>query len=465
LAENPTSTDRAEPGILQPMAGVRRAFGLRTFSLLLLLCPGAAAAEPWSGAIPKISIAGPPPTEPQILLGIDVLEANGFAAIKGKRVGLLTHPAGVNRAGVSTIDVLRRAPGVQLVALFGAEHGVHGVVNADVEIADGLDPRTGLRVFSLYNRTRKPTRAMLKGIDVFVIDLQDIGTRSFTFVSAMRRAMEGCFEHGVEVVVLDRPNPLGGLKVDGPLLDAALARNNYVGAFRVPYVHGLTIGELARMTKAAPSLDFPDEARARGKLTVIPMRGWTRSMRWPDTGLKWIPPSGGIKDFETALGYPMVGLGTYFNPASNFDIGFRHGVGPGLAFRGLTHKSFRAEALEKELRALRIPGIEIRRITAPDRNGNPTPGVYVDIVDYDAWNPTELNFHLMKLACKFEPANPFAPAPGRGFASFLLHLGSIDFLNDLAIRGAAIDLDAWLRGWREQVKIYRQQSRKYWLYQ
>jgi uncharacterized protein YbbC (DUF1343 family) len=436
---------------------------MRAVSLLLLPWLGL-AAEPAASPIPRISLAAPPPTEPRIQLGIDVLEASGFAAIQGKRVGLLTHPAGVNRQGIPTIDILRRAPGVRLVALFGPEHGVYGAAKAEVEIQDGTDPRTGLPVFSLYNRTKKPTRTMLAGLDALVIDLQDIGTRSFTFVSAMRRAMEGCFEHGIEVIVLDRPNPLGGLKVDGPLLDAALARNNYVGAFRVPYVHGLTIGELARMTKEAPSLDFPDELRARGKLTVIPMRGWTRDLRWPDTGLKWVPPSSGIKDFETALGYPMVGLGTYFNPTANFDIGFRHGVGPGLAFRGLTHKAFRAEAVEKELKALNLPGIEIRRITAPDRNGNPTPGIYVDITDYDAWNPTELNFHLMKLACKFDRENPFAPAPGRSFTAFLLHLGSIGFLNDLAARGAAIDLEAWLQSWRQQAKIYRQQSRKYWLY-
>jgi uncharacterized protein YbbC (DUF1343 family) len=402
---------------------------------------------------------------PRVMLGIDVLEAGGFGAVKGKRVGLLTHPAGVNRLGVSTIEVLRRAPGVKLVALFGAEHGIYGDAPAERNLANTVDPRTGLPVYSLYGATRKPTQAMLKGIDAMVIDLQDIGTRSYTFVSAMKRTMEGCFEHGVEVIVLDRPNPLGGRKANGPMLDAQWAKDNYVGAFRVPYVHGLTIGELARMAKEAPSLDFPDALRHRGKLTVIPMSGWTRAMRWPETGLRWVPPSGGIPDFSAAQGYPMVGLGTYHHAASKFDTQFRHGIGSAYIFRGISHRTVRLEVLEKELQALKVPGIQFRRVSTPDRNGRPAVGIYIEIVDYEEWRPAELNFHLMKLACKFSPANPFAPIPGRDFSGFLRHMGSTAFLNDLAAKGARVDVDAWLRTWREQARVYQEQSKRYWLYQ
>jgi uncharacterized protein YbbC (DUF1343 family) len=324
-------------------------------------------------------------------------------------------------------------------------------------------------VFSLYGAAspnHRPTKAMLRGIDALVIDLQDIGTRSYTFVSAMKRAMEGCFENNVEVIVLDRPNPLGGWKVDGPPLDAQWARDNYVGAFRVPYVHGLTIGELARMAKEAPSLDIPDAVRARGKLTVIPMRGWARSMRWPETGLTWVPPSGGIQDWAAVQGYPMVGLGCYFDPKSKFDIGFRSGVGASYIFRGLSHinKAIKIDTLERELRALNVPGIQFRRISALDKDGKPTVGLYIEIVDYDEWRPAELNFHLMKLACKLDPKNPFAPVRGRDFSGFLRHMGSSAFLNDLATKGARIDLDTWLRTWREQARIYQEQSKRYWLY-
>ncbi|HYD83810.1 MAG TPA: DUF1343 domain-containing protein, partial [Opitutus sp.] len=308
----------------------RLLFSERIFAYVALTLGllGCSASQPptrpaTKAAAPAAPLFTPPPrtqqTTPLVLLGIDVLEALGFSAVKGKRLGLLTHPAGVNRNGVSTVDVLRRAPGTKLVALFGPEHGIYGDEKAEVRIADRRDARTGLPVFSLYGRTRKPTAAMLKGLDAMVIDLQDVGTRSYTYVSAMKLTMEACFEANVEVIVLDRPNPLGGLKADGPLLDAKWT--SYVGAFRVPYVHGLTIAELARMAKEAPGvLAIPDAVRARGKLTVIPMRGWRRSMRWPETGLKWVPTSPMIQDFSAVIGYAMVGLGTYFDPRSNFDI-------------------------------------------------------------------------------------------------------------------------------------------------
>ncbi|MBR7105732.1 MAG: DUF1343 domain-containing protein, partial [Opitutales bacterium] len=170
------------------------------------------------------------------MLGIDVLEAMNFAPLKGKRVGLLTHPAGVNRYGVSTVDVLRRARNVRLVALFGPEHGIYGNEKADVPVFDKIDKRTGLPVYSLYGKYRKPTPEMLKKIDVLVVDLQSVGSRSYTFKSCMLRAAEACFENGKELMILDRPNPLGGLKVDGPMLD--MQYKSYVGMFRVPYVHG-----------------------------------------------------------------------------------------------------------------------------------------------------------------------------------------------------------------------------------
>eukprot|EP01034_Spumella_vulgaris_P022904 gene22904-29081_t len=212
---------------------------------------------------------------PAVMLGIDVLEADGFAAVKGKRIGLLTHPAGVNRNGLSTVEVLRRAPGVKLVALYAGEHGIYGDLPAEKKYPDQVDPRTGIMVYSLYSgvaykgKSFKASPAQLKNIDALVVDLQDIGTRSYTFTSAMKLAVEACFENGKEVIILDRPNPLGGLKVDGPPLDAQWM--SYVGAFRVPYVHGLTMGELARMVReshAPGGIDVTDAQRAAGKLTV-----------------------------------------------------------------------------------------------------------------------------------------------------------------------------------------------------
>jgi len=423
--------------------------------------PNAGAAL---GAIPPIAqpatartVATTPTIVFPVMLGIDVLESRGFNAIVGKRVGLLTHPAGVNRRGESTIDVLRRAPGVKLVALYGPEHGIYGNALADVIVNDTTDRRTGLPVFSVYGKFRKPTKAQLKGIDAMVIDLQDIGTRSYTFVSAMKLTMEACFENNIEVIVLDRPNPLGGLKVDGPPLDAKWT--SYVGEFRVPYVHGLTIGELARMAKEAPGvLNVSDAVRARGRLTIVPMHGWRRAMRWPETGLNWIPTSPFVQDFSSVEGYPMTGLGCYVG-------GFQHGVGQQYPFRGISHKTAKIDVVERELRALNLAGLQFRRVSAPDRNGKPAVGLYAEITDYDEWQPTELSFYLMKLACKLEPKNPFAPAPGRDFSGFLRHMGSEEFLRALQRDGAKTNVATFLAEWRKHAQVYQEQSRRYWLYQ
>ncbi len=441
------------------------------FSLALAGFLGCAAGGPQRSSAPATSAPRSAPTPPAgqvsitsaperrihpVMLGIDVLEANGFDVLRGKRVGLLTHPAGVNRRGQSTVDVLRRAPQVNLVALFGPEHGIYGNEKANVPVDDKIDPRTGLPVYSLYGQFRKPTPKMLAGLDALVVDLQDIGTRSYTYVSCMRLAMQACFEQGVEFIVLDRPNPLGGLKVDGPPLDAQWT--SYVGAFRVPYVHGLTIAELARMSKFAPGvLGVDDAVRSAGKLTIVPMRGWDRSMRWPETGLRWVPTSPMIPDFAAVVGYPMVGLGTYLGD-------FSHGVGVDYPFRGIAHKGTRIDQLESLLRALNVPGIAVGRVKATTREGRPTEGLYLGIADWEAWNPCEMNFHLMRLACGMEKTNPFAAAKDAEAGLFIKHMGSEAFFNAIKREGANIDLTPWLAQWKQQAAIYQQQSRRYWIY-
>lgn len=461
------------------MPGILRALPLKNLLSLFVLLVGLLGCSnstqtPTRPAKPAATRPGPTKsaarttqTQPiyPVMLGIDVLEAQGFSPIRGKRIGLLTHPAGVNRRGESSIDILRRAPGVKLVALFGPEHGIYGNFKASTNIADSVDPRTGLPVYSLHGTHRKPTKQMLKGLDAMVIDLQDIGTRSYTFVSAMLYTMAACFENNVEVIVLDRPNPLGGLKVDGPPLDAQW--KSYVGAIRSPYVHGLTIGEIARMAKEAPGvmqvpgatgINVAEADRRRGKLTIISMQGWRRAMRWPETGLKWIPTSQYIQDFASVLGYPMTGLGTELGQ-------FSHGFpGPLYPFRGISHPRINDALLEKELRALNLPGLGFRRISVPDRNGKPVTGLYIEVNDYQDWRPAELNFHLMRLACKYEAANPFAAAQPADVRRFLIHMGSTDFFEALKRDGARINVDAFLADWRAKAQIYQQQTRKYWLY-
>ena len=441
-------------------------------TLALVLAPGCASkpksekkpAAPVAPATPPPAAREPVPENlPPVMLGIDVLEADGFKQIAGKKIGLLTHPAGVNRRGESTLDVIRlRARQTRLVALFAPEHGLDGKFSASVNFADAIHPPSGLPIYSLHGKTRKPTAAMLKGLDALVIDLQDIGSRSYTFSSAMLTAMAACFENNVEVIVLDRPNPLGGLKIDGPPLDQEW--KSYVGALRVPYVHGLTMGEMALMAKALPRMlvipriiDVSDAVREKGRLTVVPMRGWTRSMRWPDTGLRWIKTSPLVPSFEAAVGYAMVGLGTEGNAWS-------HGIGKEHPFRGISYPKKTPDEIIRALEVYKIPGIRFVKLQAAGPDGKSRTGVYVEVVDWQAWRPTELSLYMHKLAAQWSPLNPFATLTAAEQRTFNIHVGSTAYFNDLRTRGSRIDPQLFIKNWAERAAVYRQQAKKFWLY-
>lgn len=442
------------PPVVRPLAWL---VSLVLMGAVVACTSGAGRAAPGAGRTAAAPVPERAVATGHVLPGIDTLAARGFAELQGKRVGLLTHPAGVNRAGTPTIDVLRQAPTVQLVALFACEHGLYGDKAADAAIADGQDPRTGLPVHSLYGRTRRPTAAMLRGIDALVIDLQDIGTRSYTFISAMRFAMEGAFQHNVEVIVLDRPNPLGGLKVDGPLLEERWM--SYVGAFRVPYVHGLTIGELAIMAKELPGWmpAVTREVQERGRLTVIPMTNWSRRMMWPDTGLRFVGTSPFIQDLSAVLGYPMTGLGAQLG-------GFRHGIGSAHPFRLLGYAGKSPEEVRDTLAARGIPGVAFEVITVQGRRG-PERGVFIRVTDWSAVRPTELSFHMMQLAAAWSPrGNPFAAATPAQAELFNKHVGSTTWWDALVRDGARVDVDGFVRRWEEQARVFQRQSQRYWLY-
>ncbi len=431
-------------------------------ALVISLCLTACAANPAqvkrpAAETPPAPAEPKPPPEPfPVMTGLDVLEAQGFRAITGKRVGLLTHAAARNRAGEHSWTVVSRAPGATLVMLFAAEHGIAGLAPASAVIADQPRGPGGFPVYSIYGKSRRPTSHLLKQIDVMVIDLQDIGSRSYTFISAMREALEACFNAGVEVIVLDRPNPLGGRKVDGPNVDPAW--RSYVGAFPIPYVHGLTMGELARLALGTPGvLKIDDKVRARAHLTVVPMRGWRRTMRWPETGLTWYPTSPYVKDFASVEGYAMTGLGCLLG-------GWAHGVGRDDPFRGLYYPGRSADALVKELTALGLPGLAFRKVERLNREGRKIHGVLVDITDWNALRPTELSFHLMRLACAWAPRNPFAAATVREKQIFLRHVGSAAWWEALVREGARVDVAARVSAWSEAAHAFRERSREFWLY-
>ena len=290
-------------------------------------------------------LAAPAPVQ----LGNEVLAAGGFASLAGKRVGLITNPSGVNRNLETTLDVLRAAPGVKLVALFGPEHGIYGDVPAGDKIESRTDSRTGLTVHSLYGATRKPTPAMLRGLDALVYDLQDTGCRSYTFISTMGLAMEACGEAGIEFIVLDRPNPLGGVRIEGPLVEQENLRS-FVSQWDVPYVYGLTCGELARMINDRGWIKKPC------KLTVVPLRGWQRTMMWRDTGLPWVPASPHVPHGESPLFQVATGM---IGEIGNVNIG----VGYTLPFQCIGLPKMDPHALAAKLNAYALRGVVFRPLT------------------------------------------------------------------------------------------------------
>jgi uncharacterized protein YbbC (DUF1343 family) len=421
-------------------------------SLGAVALAGCASGGGGSAGPAPISPSSPAPLTGKVMLGIDVLAAEGFARIKGLRCGLVTHRAGVNGLGQRTADVLARAPGVKLTKLFGPEHGIDGVAKADATVGHGKDARTGLPVYSLYGATRRPTPEMLSGLDVILIDFQDAGARSYTYISCMRYVIEACFSlaRPVRVIVLDRPNPLGGEKVDGPFLDRKW--RSYVGAYETPYVHGLTIGEIARWAVATPGvLELDEAARRRGSLDVVTMRGWRRSMTWNLTGLNWTPTSPMINSAKAALGYSMSGLGC-------MDSGFSHSSAADQNFRFLTYPRRKAADLMAAF-GQAVPGLTLQ----PQQQADGTQGVYLAVGDWRTLRPAAISLHMLRQACVWAP-NPFVGLSAGKRELFIKHLGSEAFFDELRTQGARIDLARWMKRWDGDAAAFRARTAPYRLY-
>lgn len=345
---------------------------------------------------PRLAQAEVKVVVPPVLTGIDVLVAGSFKELVGKRVGLVTNQTGVTSDLRSTIDVLHKASTVKLVALFGPEHGVRGDIFGGREIVDAKDPATGLPVYSLYGKTRKPTPKMLVGLDALVYDIQDIGSRSYTFISTMGACMEAAAENRIEFFVLDRPNPLTGNRVEGRLLDPKFS--SFVGQYPIPYIYGMTCGELARMINGEGWLK--DGAKCR--LTVIAMRNYDRSMWFDHTRLPWVPTSPHIPSADTAMFYAATGIMGELQVISE-------GVGYTLPFQ-LAGAPFivDADAFARELNDRRLPGVVFRpthfkpyyieRIRDMDCGG-----VQVHITDRDKVELTTIQFHVIDAVRKLYP--------------------------------------------------------------
>lgn len=387
----------------------------------------------------------------RIQTGIEVLKNSNFKILEGKRVGLITNPTGVDNQLKSTIDILHEAPNVNLVALFGPEHGVRGDVHAGDHVDNSSDPTTGLPVGSLYGKTRKATPDMLKGIDVLVYDIQDIGCRSFTYISTMGLAMEAAAENNIEFVVLDRPNPLGGLKVEGNLAEDGYI--SFVSQFKIPYLYGLTCGELAQM------LNEENMLAKQCKLTVVKMKGWKRKMDYTQTGLQWIPSSPHIPHAHSAFFYPVSGIVG--------ELGYLSiGVGYTIPFQMFAADWIKAEEFASALNKLNLPGVHFRPMhLKPFYSvgvGTQMQGVQVHLTDYHKANLSEIQFYVMQVIAQLYPDKAvFANANEKRFDMFDKVSGSNQIRLLFAKNNRFEDIQAY---WNKDVEAFKKLSKKYYLY-
>ena len=314
-----------------------------------------------------------------VSLGIDQLEKSNFALLLGKRVGLVTNPSGADSSGRSAIDVLYhgQSAGFKLVKLFGPEHGIDGQTKAGDPVSNSRDRKTGLPVYSLFitpdGNYRHPTHQMFSGLDAVVYDVQDLGNRSYTFISTLGYVMDQAAKDNIQVIVLDRPDPLGGVRIEGPRLNDGV--QSFVGLYDIPVVYGLTPGELALWINAK-YLDKPC------RLTVVSMRGWIRPMVWEDTGLKWIATSPNIPTIAAARGYTATGfLG---------EIGIESGCGGPNPFQVVLGSDWDGSALARRFNALQVPGVRARSVD----NGRQS-GIYLQIDPRNSGNLTAINLQTI----------------------------------------------------------------------
>ena len=408
-----------------------------------LLCAAALVAPLLAGA--------------QVKPGIEVLRDRGFEGLRGKRVGLLTNPSGVDRELRSTIDIL--AENVNLVALYAPEHGVRGDIWAGGKVESGKDAATGLPVHSLYGATRQPTEDMLKGIDILVYDIQDVGTRSYTFISCLGLAMRTCAAMGIPVMVLDRPNPLGGLKVEGNVVRKGYF--SYVSQYSIPYVYGLTVGELARLIneEGLNRGQKGNEEALKCKLTVVPMEGWERWMTYDKTGLPWVMPSPNIPYPRSAICYPSAGLVGEFNNYLNIGIGYT------IPFDAFAAEWIDADALKAKLDSYGVPGVAWRTVHYTPFYGSSAKklihGVQYYFTDYEAAPITLVQFYVMQAVWELYKKNPFELSENR-VAMFNKVCGTDFVSKEFSKRFRVEDISSY---WNADVPSFRTLSQKYYIYE
>lgn len=390
-------------------------------------------------------------TKAKVKTGIEVLRERNFDILKGKRVGLVTNPTGVDSKLKSTIDILYESPEVNLVALYGPEHGVRGNYSAGEYVDFYIDETTKLPVYSLYGKTRKPTPEMLKDIDVLVFDIQDIGSRSYTYISTMGLVMEAAAENDKEVVILDRPNPLGGNRIEGNLVEDGFY--SFVSQFSIPYIHGLTVGELAMLLNEEGLL----ANKAKCKLSVIKMDGWNRSMYFEETGLPWVLTSPHIPHPYSAFYYAASGIVGELRGVISIGIGYT------LPFQTFAAEWINSVELANKMNSFQLPGVVFRPITykpyyafGKDKMLN---GVQIHILDYNAVELIPIQFYFLQAVNELYGKNLIIDGKNNDMFDKVLGTNKI---RELFIQNQKVsDILPYLN---KDIDNFRALSKKYYLY-
>jgi uncharacterized protein YbbC (DUF1343 family) len=384
---------------------------------------------------PALAVARPPANK-GALTGIDVLARENFARLKGRKVGLVTNHTGRDRDGRPTIDLLHQSADLKLVALFSPEHGIRGML--DQKISDGKDDGTGLPIFSLYGTHRKPTAESLHGIDTLVFDIQDIGCRFYTYISTLGHVLEAAAENKIKVVVLDRPNPIGGVAIEGPLLDPE--RESFIAWHRIPIRHGMTVGELARM--------FNEERKIGADLEVVKVENWKREQTFDQTLLPWVNPSPNIRTLTQALLYPGIGLleSTNVSVGRGTDTPFEWIGAPWLDGRRL------AERLSD------LPGIRFvptARTPKSSLHANlPCGGVQILVNDWARLEPVRIGLTIAAELHRLYPSDWNIDR----YAGLLRHQTTFDGLR------AGKSADELVAAWQSDIQAFRARRSKFLLY-
>lgn len=381
-------------------------------------------------------------------LGVEVLLDEQKHLIEGKRVGLITNPTGVDQDLNSIVDRLYEDPDIELTALYGPEHGVRGDAQAGEYVEFYIDESTGLPVYSLYGQTRKPTPEMLENVDVLLFDIQDVGTRFYTYIYTMAYAMEAAAENEIEFIVLDRPNPLGGHKVEGPVLDPHYA--SFVGNYPIPLRHGMTVGELAEL--------FNEEFDIHSDLTVVEMNGWKRNMYYDDTSLDWVLPSPNMPVLETAIVYPGAALIEGTNVSE--------GRGTTKPFELIGAPFVNSKEFAAALNDLHLPGVTFRAAsftpTISKHSGTLSHGIQIHIQNEKAFKPIESGLHIVKTLHDMYPNDFEFRSENSAGISFFDNLIGNGWIREAIENGTSVK--EMEKRWKPELKKFEKVRKGYLLY-